>query len=179
MWHLPGFLFHSCFIVQGQVRILLSNFYKLCPSHTPAESSENKSYVQQGIKVLTYGLSAGLTTTLRLQKLYPDMVSYWNHLTCTLHLNKDDNNYFGLYLISFHNNFFQSGKKSPNGVILPQWYLPVSYKYLLKSSLCTVHTTLCARGHSPSIPTLTCKHTPADFTSSVSVWELWDCRRGC
>lgn len=92
MWHLPGFLFHSCSDVQGQVRILLSNFYKLCPSHTHAESSEKKSYIQQGIKVLTCGLSAGLTTALWLWKLCPDMISYWNHLTCALHLNKNDDN---------------------------------------------------------------------------------------
>lgn len=110
MWHFPGFLFHSCFNVQGHVRILLSNFYKLCPSHTHAESSKNKRCIHHGIEVLTYGLSAGLTTTLLLWKLYPDMVSYWNHLTSALQLNKDDNNYLP-YILSLHNScILHSGK---------------------------------------------------------------------
>lgn len=42
MWRLLGLLFYTCFNVQGQVRILLSNFYKLYITHPCRKQGKEK-----------------------------------------------------------------------------------------------------------------------------------------
>lgn len=175
MWHLAGFLFHFCFNVQGQVRILLSDFCKLCPSHTHAESSEKKSYIQQGIKVLTYGLSAGLTTTL--WKLYLAMISYWNLLTSALHLNKDDDINYLVYILSLPIIPVFSIQKTEK----PVSFCPDIFLYHIITSWRALYVQYTqTHVHVDTFHPSPGSHgnTHADFTCSVSVWELWGCRRG-